>query len=382
MHNWLVEAFMRVPRWMDPVLDAGRRHVMPVLRRSLPATRLAGRTAAGETARVLVVDRRLTAARLCRLLFVGEPEVEWSSTVTLTGLRGFIARERDAVDLVLANVPRGLPAFLRPPVGLVMPGLVEFLLPVLSGRQAQYQLAHTKRRNRLRRCDRVGYTSRIGRTREEIRHFIDAYHRPHVTNKFGDDVILQESFILERHARHGGVLWLLHEGRTVGGILFRQDGDRLWLMVTGMAANAPVTVPSPQEAIFLLTTDLARERDCRTVSFGATAPVLRDGLFQFKASLGAALADYPQSHRELLVDWARPSPVLHALLRAHPAIVRCGRGFAALTSTVGVDPAAHLTETRKFVPGGVGSLLALEADVETIETATALVAAEDHRLAR
>jgi hypothetical protein len=381
MHNWLVEAFIRVPRWMDPVLDAGRRHVMPVLRRSLPATRLAGRTAAGETARVLVVDRRLAAARLCRLLFAGEPEVEWSSRVPLTGLRGFIARERDAVDLVLANVPRALPAFLRPP-GLVMPGLVEFLLPVLPDREAQYQLAHTKRRNRLRRCERAGYTSRIGHAREEIRHFIDAYHRPHVTDKFGDDAILQESFILERHARHGGVLWLLHEGRTVGGILFRQDGDLLWLMVSGMAANAPVSVPSPQEAVLLLTTDLARERNCRTVSFGAAAPVLRDGLFQFKASLGAALADYPQSHRELLVDWARPSVVLHALLRAHPAIVRCGRRFAALTSTVGVDPAAHLTETRKFVPGGVGSLLALEPGVETIETATELVAAEGQRLAR
>jgi hypothetical protein len=71
-------------------------------------------------------------------------------------------------DLVLANVPRALPAFLRPP-GLVMPGLVEFLLPVLPDREAQYQLAHTKRRNRLRRCERVGYTSRIGHTREEIR---------------------------------------------------------------------------------------------------------------------------------------------------------------------------------------------------------------------
>ncbi len=88
MRRWLAEAFVRAPRSLDPLLDAGRRYVMPVLRGTLPAARLVGETATGETARVLVIDRRYAANRLCRLLFTGEPAVEWSGRCRLPGCVG------------------------------------------------------------------------------------------------------------------------------------------------------------------------------------------------------------------------------------------------------------------------------------------------------
>jgi hypothetical protein len=375
MRRWLEEAVIHLPQALDPLLNAGRRYVMPVLRRTLPAARLVGKTATGETARVLVVDRRYGSGTLCRLLFGAKPAVEWSGEVPLTGLRRFIERERQGVDLVLATLPSSLPTAMGPERGIAMPARVQLVLPVMAEREAQYRLAHTKRRNRLRRAEGAGYGWRVGTSRDEIRQFIEAFHLPHVTAKFGDDVIIHEAFLLERHARRGGIIWLSHDGREVGGDLFTLEGDdTLSLLVTGMAADAPEAIPSPQEAIFLFATDLARRLGCSKVDMRGAAPVLREGLLQFKASLGADVVDDTASLREMVIDWARPSAMLHALLRRYPLIVRQGGGFAALTSTVDVDPAAQLREVRKFMPSKVAALLALEPGAETIEAAMRLTA--------
>jgi hypothetical protein len=374
MHRWLAEAFVHVPLWVDPILDAGRRHVMPVLRRSLPAVRLAGRTASGETARVLVIDRRLTSARLCRELFEGAPEVEWSGRVPLTSLRAFVQEARSTVDIVLANVSSGLPAFLRPAQGVVAPALVHLVLPVKADREAQYRLAKSRRRNNFRRCDESGYRWRVGNSRDEIRHFIDHFYRPLVIGRFGDDVVLHERHVLERHAhRGGGIHWLLHDGRAVFGQLFRQDGDRLRSLVVGMAADAPALRPSPQGASYLLATDFARQCGCRALDLGGTSSVLQDGLLQFKSSLGATVFHQRLLHHVLLIDWARPTPTLHDLFRNHAPIVHQGGSLAALTSTVGVDAAAHLARARKVLPNGISEVLALQPGADSVEAAMALV---------
>ncbi len=377
MRHWLSQAYARLPRPLGPLLEAGRRRVGPVLGRALPAVRLEGRTAAGAPARVLVIDRQFNTARLCQALFAGAAEPAWSGRVPLGDLRGFIERQRGEVDLVLANLPRELPDYLRPAKGILLPARVDLVLPVMADREAQYALAHAKRRNRLRRCEQAGYGWRVGTSPDEIRRFVHSYYQPHVNEQFGNDAVPLSSRILERRARHGGVLWLLHEGREIGGDLFRQDGDQLTLLVTGMAAALPKTAPTPQEAIFLLSSDVAREQGCRTVSFGGTAPVLRDGVLLFKLSLGATIHQHLDPHREFLVDWARPSPVLHGLLQAHPLIIERDQGFVALTSTVGVDPNAHLAETAKFVPPGFAPLLALRPGADSIEAAMALSEARE-----
>ena len=146
------------------------------------------------------------------------------------------------------------------------------------------------------------------------------------------------------------------------------------MLVTGMVADAPEAIPSPQEAIFLFATDLARRLGRSKVDMRGAAPLLREGLLQFKVSLGADIVDDTASLREMVIDWARPSAILHALLRRHPLIVRHGGGFAALTSTVDIDPAAYLQEVGKFMPPGVTALLALEPGAETIEAAMRLTA--------
>ncbi|MGH6921388.1 MAG: hypothetical protein ACREJ0_27245, partial [Geminicoccaceae bacterium] len=51
-----------------------------------------------------------------------------------------------------------------------------------------------------------------------------------------------------------------------------------------------------------------------------------------------------------------------------------GRGFAALTSIVGVDAADQMTFAAKFVPAGVNGLLALAHGEDSIEAATAMLA--------
>lgn len=373
MHPLLATAIVHAPRQLDPLLDLGRRYVMPALRPKLPAAVLAGRTAAGERCRILVVDPRLTAWRLVRLVLATEPETLWSGEVALTGLRRFIAAERERVDLVLATVPRALPRFLRPAHRLHMPGLVEARLPVAVDREAQLRRVGGKRRNRLRRAERAGLTWRVGDTGAEIRRFIEQHHRPFVTSRFGADSVLQERPILERLGRRGGVLWLLHDGREIAGDLFSRKGDLLWLMVTGVVGDPPATIPTTQEALPLFATDLARQLGCGMLSFGAVAPVLRDGLLQFKLSFGVELVDYAQSHRELLIDWARPSPALRTLLRDYPLVVRSGHGLAAVTSVAGSDPDADRAAPRTTLPPGIDRLLALDeaGTIVALDPATA-----------
>jgi hypothetical protein len=232
MRRWLEEAVIHMPQALDPLLNAGRRYVMPVLRRTLPAARLVGKTATGETG---AGAGHRSAIRLGNVVPTAvrraKPAVEWSGEVPLTGLRRFIERERQGVDLVLATLPSSLPTAMGPERGIAMPARVQLVLPVMAEREAQYRLAHTKRRNRLRRAEGAGYGWRVGTSRDEIRQFIEAFHLPHVTAKFGDDVIIHEAFLLERHARRGGIIWLSHDGREVGGDLFTLEGttrSRCW----------------------------------------------------------------------------------------------------------------------------------------------------------
>ena len=359
MHRWLAEAFVHVPLCVDPILDAGRRHVMPVLRRSLPAARLAGRTPAGDPARVLVIDRRLTSDRLCRGLFEGAPVVEWSGRVPLTGLRAFVGEARGTVDIVLANVPAGLPAFLRPAQGVVAPGLVHFVLAVEADREAQYRLANSSRRTAFRRCHEVGYGWRVGNSREEIRHFIDDFYRPHVVGRFGDDVVLHERHVLERHAyRGGGIHWLLKDGRALFGRLFRRDGDRLRFLVVGKAADAPKVRPSPEVASLLLAVDFARERCCRTVDMGGTPSLIHDGLLQFKSTMGATALDHRLSNSRS-ADRLGPPDAGFARVVAQPRSDRSTRrrprgahlhGRGRRCGASGADPQGP-AERRRRTPG-------------------------------
>jgi hypothetical protein len=55
---------------------------------------------------------------------------------------------------------------------MTMPGLVELVLPVMADREAQLRLAHPKRRERLRACERGGFGWRVAEARKSIAAFV------------------------------------------------------------------------------------------------------------------------------------------------------------------------------------------------------------------
>jgi hypothetical protein len=335
MSRVLWRAFGHAPDGLDALIHLGRRHVLPLLRHRLPVYRLTGTTSHDRAAATVVtIGTSMTLDWLVQRFFHAEPHREVLRSTSVFRLHEALERLTPTADLVLACVPRVSAGWLGDAY-LRVPALVGARLPV--GDSLSTTLANATRsvHYNARHAVANGYTWSFSDDAADFEVFYDDFYRPFVLERFGQLAVVQQREVLRRHFRqNGGIMWIRHCGRVVGGLLVRERGRCLLTPAEGVDPAWPAMVkPSVQFVFYLAAIDVALNRGLASVDLGTTVPCLWNGVFRMKRSLGAIFEESADSHRDILVRWRTPyGPAVQTFFHVGPLLFASSSGLCALAS--------------------------------------------------
>ena len=344
-------AYEHLPETFDPLIRFGRGHLLPLIRGGVELRRFVG--TAGQDSRstvVIAAGASLTLDYLLAQIFAVPPDVQALGSVSLRRLPRHVEGMIAGCDLVLASVPRAWGARFGPNY-LRVPALIGASLRV--GRDLETTLAAASRtvRAEARRARDCGYDWTYSRSLADFDRFYDAHYLPFVRSRFHGLGRPRSRHELRREFRRGGMIWLHHRGRPVGGEIVRVTGHSLRAVAEGVD---PVWLadrqPGAQAALNLATCELALQRGLSEIDLGGTMPSLRNGVLRNKKAWGARFAPWHDSHRDILIRWALPpSPAITSFLGRVAPVFATSSGLAALAAGEHVAPAAPWRHLR--VPG-------------------------------
>jgi hypothetical protein len=321
---------------MDALIHLGRRYVLPLLRHRLPIIRLTGTTSHNRAAATVVTaGTSMTVDWLVQRFFHAEPHREALGSASVFRLHEALERLTPTADLVLACVPRATAgwfgdAYLR------VPALSGVHLPLGGSLSATLANATRSVQYNARRAVANGYTWSFSDDAADFEVFYDRFYQPFVRQRFGLLAVVQEREVLRRHFRqNGGIMWIRHDGRVVGGLLIRERGRCLLTPAEGVDPIwSNMVKPIVQFVFYLAAIDAALNRGLASVDLGATVPCLQNGVFRMKRSLGAIFEESADSHRDILVGWRTPyGPAVQAFFHVAPLLFASSSGLCALAGS-------------------------------------------------
>lgn len=367
MRRVLAHAYERSPLWLDPPLQAVRRHALPLLRSGYPLRQLVGTGCDGRPARVLLAGAGtpLDIAALARRFFTSAPEETALGTVSGPALCRRLAELAAAHDLVLARswnryADRAAEAGL-----LTMPDLPEMRLAIGT---VETTLAGASSENRriARRCEEAGFRLHVTAGGDRFDEFYRRYHLPFVRDRHGTDLVASAAPALRRRLRRGGITWAMLDGEPLFAVAYEiVDGTFRELVAGTPDGRLDPLVQRARAASRAGHIRLAAEYGLRWLNMGGCRPWLSDGMFASKRAWGGELVPRADDLRSLLVGWRYWTPAVARFLAEHPLLLRAPDGFAALT----VARHGHALGARQ--PPGIGALhLVARAGLTTIARAT------------
>jgi hypothetical protein len=354
----LEELLIRTPRAIDPLLRAGRPWLAAFSTPRLPVKILRGPGGDGPPRSVLLAGRGALADRLISCFFDDVPVHESAPPCSLPGLRARLSAAMSEVDLVLAVVPRPLAGTLADRRFLRVPTVVEFVIDTTSA--IDLKRAGRSLRADVRKTLAAGFTARLSQDSADLERFYRELYLPMLARRFGKNGHPQPMLTLRRRLRAGGLVWLDHDGRTVGGDVFEIRGDTMRLLVHGRRPTGdPKLDALVQLAANRAAMEIGRRRGCRMIDLGAAMPILGSGLFARKRAYGAAVRPRARATHELLIGWRQCGPAVQAFLGRAPLAIRQGDRLEALTAMEGsgsLDPRAAARLHRALLPDGIDRL--------------------------
>ena len=354
----LDELLIRLPRAVDPVLRAGRPWLATFSMPRLPVAVLRGQGADGAPRAVFLAGRDVLANSLVSRFFDDAPTPEPAPPCGLHSLRARLAAALDAVDLVLAVVPRPLAGVLADRRFLRVPAVVEFTADATSA--IELRRARTTLRSDARKAIAAGFMARLSHDAGDLERFYREFYLPMLVQRAGQDGRPAPLLTLRRRLRAGGLVWLDHDGRTVAGEVFEIRGGTLRLLVHGRCATGDPRLDGlVQLASDRAAMEIGWRRGCHTIDLGAAMPILGSGLFARKRAYGATVRPRASATHELLIGWQRCGPALQTFLARAPLAIRRGDGLEALTALEGAGPLDPRRAARLYhalLPGGIDRL--------------------------
>ncbi|MEO8485877.1 MAG: hypothetical protein ABI585_06000 [Betaproteobacteria bacterium] len=350
---------MRLASWLATVSDAFVDTTM--LRgiaagSGLPLSMLV----AGPVARVQwLVDRA----------FDGVPRREALGHVPGWRLARTLRRLRATADLVVARVARRSVAPL---------GFDDDWLPVpdwigmrLDG---PFDLDAIARRNHsahddLRRVRRDWRAETSHRADDFVAFYRDMYV-PYMRRRYRAGAFLRSARRLRRVFRHGGLLWELHRGERVAGLLFVVRRGTLDAVALGVSnGDEALLRAGAVVALYVHMIEFARTSGCHAIDWHGSRPSLADGVTQVKRKWGGTVYDRPQVLHTTLVRWDRMSPAVLAFLARTPLVFHDVDGLSALAVADGNDAAANAKASARLRTPGLRRLVLLASSMPAAERA-------------
>ena len=366
MRRVLAHAYERTPLWLDPPLQAVRRHALPLLRADHPLRQLVGTGCDGRPARVLLAGdgTALDIAALARRFFTSAPEETALGTVSGSALCHRLAALSAEHDLVLARTWNRYVGQAAQAGLLTMPDLPEMRLAVGTA-QSALAAASSETRRIARRCDDEGFGLHLTEGGDRFEEFYHGYYLPFVRNRHGIGLVASAAPALRRRLRRGGITWTVLDGEPLFAVAYEVlDGTFRELVAGTPQGRVDPVIQRARAASRAGHIRLATERGLRWLNMGGCRPWLSDGMFASKGAWGGELVPRADDLRSLLVGWRHWTPAVARLLAEHPLLLRAPDGFAAIT----VARHGHVLVGRRLA--GVGALhLVARAGLTTIARA-------------
>ena len=348
------------PAARHPLLRAGHFTVAATLPRLRVEWMTGQLQRSGKPARLLVAGEGAWGTYLPERLLRPGFEVAPLAHVRAPALRGLLARNAAAADLVCVRLDKGWARLVLGPDYLEIPEWVGAFIQLPKNLEG-YLRANESRHSDVRRIRREGYTFEVSHAHPDLDTLHREFHAPFIQRRFGAHAHVAQVWLWHRLLSHGGVLWVRHQDRRVAGLLYTQEGDGLRLFATGCAEDADARAGFAGLYVFMCMH--AHALGYRTINLGGCRPTLRDGVFRYKRKWGACFVPKPDQYFDFYLAWNRPNPALHELLIHTPLAVRHG------------DSLAWIAEP----PADNGSPAALARQLRTRGIArTAIVSQPDH----
>jgi hypothetical protein len=133
--------------------------------------------------------------------------------------------------------------------------------------------------------------------------------------------------------RHGGILWVLHEGRRVSGSLFTVAGDTLYLICRGTELQRGDAVyRAAMSSFYVYGIRYAKQAGLQRLDLGVCRPSLRDGVLVYKKRWGAALQESARCPHSLIFHWAEWNDEIAHFIGQTTPITRDRDGLGAVTA--------------------------------------------------
>lgn len=290
------------------------------LGKAQPITRLSGVTRAGCPGSMIVAGLGPVEDYLPKLFFVGETERVTLVPSSVIGLPSRLRALGIQADITVARVDCVVARMFFSADYLALPEWVRSTAPVPETLAALSNRSNSLRQD-LRLVRKYGYTALESKAESDLPEFYDTMFRPHTLARHESAEYLKSLRELTAVWKKGLLLWIILEGRRVGGILVSQNDKTLKLEALGtLTGDAALLRKGVLAAAYFHAFEYAKRVGCTGVDFGSTRPSLNDSLLRYKRKWGATVDAHSSNYFRLLTYWPTASPSVLALLNDFPLL--------------------------------------------------------------
>jgi hypothetical protein len=331
-----------------------RRGMILLRNRTVPLWRLEGEGLAGPAVAV-IAGMGQTVEILSRCLFPGE--------VRRTELGSFPAwRIESATDRLAADAELSIACAHRFYSGLVyqrnclrIPDAVDLGLRVPENIEDLRASRHSLKQD-IRLIRKHGLEMSVTHELADFEFFYNTIYLPYITGRHGELAVASNKAWLRERFRNGAVIWAVHQGERLSGVVIELGAGVLHFRALGALAGDPrVTKTGAVAALYLFAIQHARENGRSFIDFGSCKAYLNDGILQYKRKWGMELRPRLDNQWNTYLRWRAWNPTIAALLEDMAVIHQDGEKLRAVTALRLTEPAgqAEADRVRKalFMPG-------------------------------
>jgi len=316
-------------------------HFLLTVLRKIPVSILRGVTAArGLPYSIAIAGTRPWVEYLPDLFFQAPPEPEPLGSVPWWTLSRTLDRLALSANLVIARVDRISSHLLLDSRYLLVPEWVEVRLDVTQDLEATWSRSSSVQRD-LQRIRKNDLSHELSYSDADFRLWYSRYYVPFLRKRHTKYGVIASMGRLRPHFRRGALLWVIHRGQRIAGMLMRQQGEVLHGLTLGTKDGEYSALRlGAIAAIYYHAFHYAKTHGCHQVRFGGTRPIVTDGDVRYKRKWGLRLVERADTY-QFAVRCERLDEAVLGLLTQTPLTYR-EQGY--LSAVAAVDSEGPATQ--------------------------------------
>ncbi len=341
----------RTPDWVWGLHEAlprqtrvrGRvfRHFLFTALQQIPVTMLRGVTAArGLPCSIAIAGTGPWVEYLPDLFFQAPPVPEPLGSVPWWTLSRTLDRLALSANMVVARVDRISAHLLLDDRYLRVPEWVEVRLDVTQDLEAIWSRSNSVQRD-LQRMRKNDLSHELSNSDADFRLWYSRCYVPFLCKRHAKYGVIASMGRLHPHFRHGVLLWVIHRGQRIAGMLMRQQGRVLHGLTLGTIDGEYSALRlGAIGAIYYHAFHYAKTHGCHQVRFGGTRAIVTDGDVRYKRKWGLSLVERADTY-QFAVRWERVDEPVLGLLTQTPLTYREQGHLSAVAAVDSKGPATQ-----------------------------------------